>query len=69
MKLRRCLPEHQAKQIFAKHGAGIPKGWQPLREVEKIAEKLGGKVVVKVQVLVGGRQRLPLSGRCAGITW
>ena len=51
------LHEHQAKQIFAKHGIGIPRGEVATtpEEVEKIAEKLGGKVVVKAQVLVGAR--------------
>lgn len=51
------LHEHQAKQIFAKHGIRIPRGEVATtpEEVERIAEKLGGKVVVKAQVLVGGR--------------
>ncbi len=51
------LHEHQAKQIFARHGIRIPRGKIATtpEEAEKIAEKLGGRVVIKAQVLVGGR--------------
>lgn len=51
------LHEHQAKQIFAKHGIRVPRGEVATspEEAEKIAEKLGGRVVVKAQILVGGR--------------
>ncbi len=51
------LHEHQAKQIFAKHGIRIPRGEIATtpEEAAKIAEKLGGRVVVKAQVLIGGR--------------
>ncbi len=51
------LHEHQAKRIFAKHGIRIPRGEIATtpEEAEKIAEKLGGRVVVKAQILVGGR--------------
>lgn len=51
------LHEYQAKQIFSKHGIKVPKSSiaQTPEEAEKIAEELGGRVVVKAQVLVGGR--------------
>ncbi|WP_456329281.1 ADP-forming succinate--CoA ligase subunit beta [Archaeoglobus sp.] len=57
------LHEYQAKQIFSKHGIRIPRGElaTSVEEVRKIAEKLGGKVVLKSQVLVGGR------GKAGGI--
>ena len=51
------LHEYQSKQIFAKYGIAIPKGRvaSTAGEVKTIAEELGGRVVVKAQVLVGGR--------------
>jgi succinyl-CoA synthetase beta subunit len=51
------LHEYQSKQIFAKHGIPIPKGRvaNTASEARNIAEELGGRVVVKSQVLVGGR--------------
>jgi len=57
------LHEYQAKQIFLKHGIKIPKGKvaESPEDARKIAEELGGKVVVKAQVLVGGR------GKAGGI--
>lgn len=57
------LHEYQAKQIFSKHGIRIPRGElaTSVEDVRKIAEKLGGKVVLKSQVLVGGR------GKAGGI--
>ncbi|MDI9610968.1 MAG: ADP-forming succinate--CoA ligase subunit beta [Archaeoglobales archaeon] len=57
------LHEYQAKQIFAKHGVRIPRGAlaENLQDLRKIAEELGGKVVLKAQVLVGGR------GKAGGI--
>jgi succinyl-CoA synthetase beta subunit len=57
------LHEYQAKQIFSKHGIKIPKGKiaETPEEARKAAEELGGKVVVKAQVLVGGR------GKAGGI--
>ncbi|MEM0330954.1 MAG: ATP-grasp domain-containing protein, partial [Archaeoglobaceae archaeon] len=57
------LHEYQAKQIFKKHGIKIPNGAlaENLQDVRRIAEKLGGKVVLKAQVLVGGR------GKAGGI--
>ncbi len=57
------LHEYQSKTIFAKHGIPIPKGKvaSTPEEARKIAEELGGRVVVKSQVLVGGR------GKAGGI--
>ncbi len=51
------LHEYQSKQIFAKYGIAIPKGRvaSTAGEAKAIAEELGGRVVVKAQVLVGGR--------------
>jgi len=51
------LHEYQSKQIFAKHGIPIPRGRvaTTAAEAKAIAEELGGRVVVKSQVLVGGR--------------
>lgn len=57
------LHEYQAKQIFAKYGIPVPKGRIAgnASEVRQISEELGGKVIVKAQVLVGGR------GKAGGI--
>src|SRR5512140_100986 len=51
------LHEYQSKQIFARYGIPIPKGRiaTTAREAKAIAEELGGRVVIKSQVLVGGR--------------
>lgn len=51
------LHEYQSKQIFAKYGIPIPKGRvaATASEARAIAEELGGRVVIKSQVLVGGR--------------
>ncbi len=57
------LHEYQSKLIFAKHGIAIPKGKvaSSAGEARDIATELGGRVVVKSQVLVGGR------GKAGGI--
>jgi succinyl-CoA synthetase beta subunit len=57
------LHEYQSKQIFSRYGIPIPKGSvaNTASEVKQIAGELGGKVVVKSQVLVGGR------GKAGGI--
>jgi succinyl-CoA synthetase beta subunit len=57
------LHEYQSKKIFAEFGVPIPKGQvaSTPSEARAIAEKLGGRVVVKSQVLVGGR------GKAGGI--
>lgn len=51
------LYEFQAKQIFAQHGIAIPKGELATTpdDAEIAARRLAGKVVVKAQVLTGGR--------------
>lgn len=57
------LHEYQSKNIFAKYGIPIPKGRvaATAAEAKQIAEELGGRVVIKSQVLVGGR------GKAGGI--
>jgi succinyl-CoA synthetase beta subunit len=57
------LHEYQSKQIFANHGIPILQGRIALSAVEAraIAEELGGRVVIKSQVLTGGR------GKAGGI--
>jgi len=51
------LHEYQSKQIFSRYGIPIPKGRvaATANEAKSIAEELGGRVVIKSQVLVGGR--------------
>lgn len=51
------LHEYQSKQIFSRYNIPIPKGHVAATAIEarQIAEELGGRVVVKSQVLVGGR--------------
>jgi len=57
------LHEYQSKRIFAEHGIPIPKGEiaTTAAEAREIARNLGSKVVIKSQVLVGGR------GKAGGI--
>jgi len=57
------LHEYQSKQLFAEHGIPIPHGQMTMNasEAKSIAAELGGRVVVKSQVLVGGR------GKAGGI--
>jgi succinyl-CoA synthetase beta subunit len=57
------LHEYQSKQIFAKFGIPIPRGRiaATAEEAKHIAEELGSRVVIKSQVLVGGR------GKAGGI--
>jgi succinyl-CoA synthetase beta subunit len=57
------LHEYQSKQIFAKYGIPIPRGRvaATASEARANAEELGGRVVIKSQVLVGGR------GKAGGI--
>lgn len=57
------LHEYQSKQIFARYGIPIPKGRvaATAEEAKTIAEELGSRVVIKSQVLVGGR------GKAGGI--
>ncbi|MGB7874504.1 MAG: ADP-forming succinate--CoA ligase subunit beta [Anaerolineales bacterium] len=57
------LHEYQSKQLFSKYGVPIPKGRvaATASEARHIADELGSRVVVKSQVLVGGR------GKAGGI--
>jgi succinyl-CoA synthetase beta subunit len=57
------LHEYQSKRLFAKFGIPIPPGEvaDTPEEARRIAKELGGPVVVKSQVLVGGR------GKAGGI--
>jgi succinyl-CoA synthetase beta subunit len=57
------LFEHQAKELFARHGVAVPRGrvaWSP-EEAAAAAAELGGTVAVKAQVQIGGR------GKAGGI--
>ena len=51
------LYEHQGKELFVKHGIGIPEAEvaTSAEEARAAAERLGGHVAVKVQVQIGGR--------------
>lgn len=51
------LHEYQSKDLLAKYGVPVPAGdvTSDPAEARAIAERLGGKVVVKAQVLMGGR--------------
>ncbi len=57
------LHEYQSKRLFATYGIPIPPGdiASSPKEARRVAEQLGGQVVVKSQVLVGGR------GKAGGI--
>jgi succinyl-CoA synthetase beta subunit len=57
------LQEYQSKQIFSRFRIPIPKGRiaATASEAKQIAEELGSRVVIKAQVLVGGR------GKAGGI--
>ena len=57
------LHEYQSKQIFSRYGVPIPRGHvaATASEARQVAEELGGRVVIKSQVLVGGR------GKAGGI--
>ena len=51
------LHEYQSKDLLAKFGVPVPGGEVAVNaaEARAIADKFGGKVVVKAQVLMGGR--------------
>lgn len=51
------LHEYQSKDLLAKYGVPVPGGrvTSNAEEAKAIADELGGKVVVKAQVLMGGR--------------
>ncbi len=57
------LHEYRSKRLFAEFGIPIPQGEiaDTPEEARRIAKELGGPVVVKAQVLVGGR------GKAGGI--
>jgi len=57
------LYEYQGKQLFARHGIPVSEGRLATtpEEARAAAEELGGEVVVKAQVLTGGR------GKAGGI--
>jgi succinyl-CoA synthetase beta subunit len=57
------LLEYQGKQLFAKHGVTVPDGRPAIsvQEAVEAAEELGYPVVIKAQVLIGGR------GKAGGI--
>src|SRR4029079_198901 len=57
------LLEYQGKQLFAKHGVTVPEGRPAtsVQEAVEAAEELGYPVVLKAQVLIGGR------GKAGGI--
>jgi succinyl-CoA synthetase beta subunit len=51
------LYEHQGKELFARQGIPLVKGSvaESAEQTRQLAERLGGKVAVKVQVQIGGR--------------
>ncbi len=51
------LHEYQSKKLFAEYGVPVPEGKvaHSPQQVYEIAKELGGPVVVKAQVLTGGR--------------
>ena len=51
------IHEYQAKELMAKYGIPVPRGSMASspEEARKVAEELGGRVVVKAQVHAGGR--------------
>ncbi|MFJ2830599.1 ADP-forming succinate--CoA ligase subunit beta [Streptomyces sp. NPDC087263] len=51
------LYEHQARALFEEHGIVVPRAevTDSPREAREIARRLGGNVVVKAQVKIGGR--------------
>jgi len=57
------LQEYQSKRLLAAYGVPVPPGEvaETAEAARAIAERLGGRVVVKAQVLVGGR------GKAGGI--
>ncbi len=51
--------EYEAKALFARHGAPLPKGRvaRSAADARQIAADIGGPVVLKSQVLTGGRMK------------
>src|SRR5258708_852534 len=56
-RLQMKLHEYQSKDVLSKYGVPVPRGevTNDATAAKAIAERLGGKVVVKAQVLMGGR--------------
>ena len=54
------LFEYQARDLFEAHGVPVLPGAvaATAHEAKAAAEKIGGKVVVKAQVKIGGRGKL-----------
>ncbi|MEJ2549246.1 MAG: ADP-forming succinate--CoA ligase subunit beta [Anaerolineales bacterium] len=57
------LHEYRSKQLFSQNGIPIPRGRVAMtaQEAKVVAQELGSRVVIKAQVLVGGR------GKAGGI--
>ena len=53
------IHEYQAKILFTKHGLAVPRGEVAFTPAEArgVAERLGGRVVVKAQIHAGGGAR------------
>jgi succinyl-CoA synthetase beta subunit/citryl-CoA synthetase large subunit len=52
--------EYESKQLFAKHAIPLPRGSEVARtpeEAARIAQRIAGPVVLKSQVLTGGRMK------------
>ena len=51
------LQEYQSKILFTMYNIPVPNGRiaESISEVKQIREELGGRVVIKAQVLSGGR--------------
>ena len=63
------LHEYQSKRIFAQYGVPIPRGdvaGTP-EQARQIAARLGTRVVIKSQVLVGGRGDRERKLRAGGV--
>ena len=54
------MQEYQAKELLAKYGVPVPKGivCDTPEEVAAAVVSLGGRGVVKAQVLAGGRGKV-----------
>ena len=54
------LFEYQAKEIFLKYGIPIPKSQviSNAAYADQVREEIGGKVVLKAQILVRGRAKI-----------
>ena len=51
------IHEYQAKTLFSTHGLAVPRGevTSTAEQAREIADRLGGRVVVKAQIHAGGR--------------